>query len=188
MALLLLSAGLWIPAASSFQDLIMSYLGLHWTNDLPGAMIQHTMRQVLLQQYDIQSDGGEVFRERVIHVPGSEVMKKHVKKVGSFRRLSQLAICIIEHLICINFSMLEKRLPIAYMFSVPNLYYRHVSLNNRRQSMKDIIVNNSVLMLIGVERRPRRAWLMSTREAGSSTEDETQDSRSLSCYELRCLG
>ncbi|XP_044354519.1 uncharacterized protein [Triticum aestivum] len=56
-----------------FQDLIMSYLGLHWTNDLPGAMIQHTMRQVLLQQYDIQSDGGEVFRERVIHVPGSEV-------------------------------------------------------------------------------------------------------------------
>uniref|UniRef100_A0A453EIY6 Uncharacterized protein n=1 Tax=Aegilops tauschii subsp. strangulata TaxID=200361 RepID=A0A453EIY6_AEGTS len=57
-----------------FQDLIMSYLGLHWTNDLPGAMIQHTMRQVLLQQYDIQSDGGEVFRERVIHVPGSEGM------------------------------------------------------------------------------------------------------------------
>uniref|UniRef100_A0A8R7UG01 Uncharacterized protein n=1 Tax=Triticum urartu TaxID=4572 RepID=A0A8R7UG01_TRIUA len=55
------------------QDLIMSYLGLHWTNDLPGALTQHTMRQVLLQQYDIQSHGGEVFRERVIHVPGSEV-------------------------------------------------------------------------------------------------------------------
>ena len=50
------------------------------------------------------------------------------------------------------------------MFSVSTLYYRHVSLNNRGQSMKDIIVNNSVLMLIGVERRPRRAWLMSTRE------------------------
>ena len=59
---------------------------------------------------------------------------------------------------------LEKRLPIAYMFSVSTLYYRHVSLNNRRQSMKDIIVNNSVLMLIRVERRPRRAWLMLTRE------------------------
>lgn len=27
--------------------------------------MQHTMRQLLLQQYNIQSDGREVFRERV---------------------------------------------------------------------------------------------------------------------------
>ncbi|XP_037477432.1 uncharacterized protein LOC119354790 isoform X2 [Triticum dicoccoides] len=65
--------------------------------------------------------------------------KETCEKGGIFPSASQLAICIIEHLICINF--------------------RH-----------------------GVERRPRRAWLMSTREAGSSTEDETQDSRSLSCF------
>nr|ACN27094.1 unknown [Zea mays] len=29
-----------LPIKESSQDLIMSCLGLHWTNDLPGAMIQ----------------------------------------------------------------------------------------------------------------------------------------------------
>ncbi|PWZ14660.1 putative methyltransferase [Zea mays] len=29
-----------LPIKASSQDLIMSCLGLHWTNDLPGAMIQ----------------------------------------------------------------------------------------------------------------------------------------------------
>ncbi|EMS65411.1 hypothetical protein TRIUR3_29391 [Triticum urartu] len=190
----------------SFQDLIMSYLGLHWTNDLPGALTQnyikfafnctwlHLQHDAFLFQFIeyvkfiqcarfyCNSTTYKVMEERCSEkeLYMCQVLK-YEDPVRQEATLNMVPVDELKEKALISLAKLEKRLPIAYMFSVSTLYYRHVSLNNRRQSMKDIIVNNSVLMLIGVESRPRRAWLMSTREAGSSTEDETQDSRSLSC-------
>ncbi|XBI90770.1 hypothetical protein VPH35_028318 [Triticum aestivum] len=157
---------------------------LHWTNDVPGAMIQnyikfsfnctwlHLEHHAFLFQFIeyvklfyCNSTTYKVMEERCSEkeLYMCQVLK-HEDLVRREAALHTVPVDELKENALISLAKLEKWLPIAYMFSVSTLYYRHVSLNNRRQSMKDIIVNNSVLMLIGVERRPQRAWLMSTRE------------------------
>ncbi|XBI17244.1 hypothetical protein VPH35_059341 [Triticum aestivum] len=168
----------------SFQDLIMSYLGLHWTNDLPRNYIKFAFNCTWLH---LQHDAFLFqFIEYVKLFYCNSTTYKVMEERCSEKELYICQVLTYEDSVrqeaALNTVPVDelKEKALTYMFLVSTLYYRHVSLNNRRKLMKDIIVNNSVLMLIRVERRPRRAWLMLTREAGSSTEDETQDPRSLS--------